>query len=137
MARKKLTKARKDLFLCELEASGNVSRAARVIDMGRSSLYERRAADPEFKSAWRDALDAAMDGLEEEARRRAIEGTEEPVFYQGKQVGRVRKYSDALLMFLLRAHRPARFDERHGEAGAGPVIFELHFDDASRTETGG
>ena len=105
--------------------------------MPRSALHERRAADPAFAAAWDDALDGAMDAIEEEARRRAIEGTEEPVFYQGKQIGRVRKYSDALLMFLLRAHRPIRFEEGHGEAGAGPVIFELHFDEGPRTETDG
>ena len=137
MARKKATKARRAAFLDELEMSGNVSRAARLIDVSRRSLYDRRAADSEFARAWQDALDAAMDALEEEARRRALEGNEEPVFYQGKPVGRVRKYSDPLLMFLLRAHRPARFDERHSEAGSRPVVFELHFDETAPTETAG
>ena len=135
--RKKLTKDRIQTFLSELVATGSVSRAASATGMPRNALHELRVADPAFAKAWDEALDGAMDAIEEEARRRAIEGTEEPVFYQGKQIGLVRKYSDALLMFLLRAHRPTRFGERQGEAGAAPVIFELHFDEGPRTETGG
>ena len=46
--------------------------------------------------------------------RRALEGGEEPVFYQGKIVGSVRKYSDTLLMFMLKARRPERYRDRVG-----------------------
>src|SRR3546814_13265486 len=35
-----------------------------------------------------------------------------PHFHQGRVAGTVRKYSDSLLMFLLRAHRPDRYRER-------------------------
>ena len=44
--------------------------------------------------------------LEDEARRRAVDGVDEPVFQQGKQVGTIRKHSDTLLIFLLKGIRP-------------------------------
>ena len=36
----------------------------------------------------------------------------EEVFYQGEECGRILRYSDSLMMFLLKAHRPAKFRER-------------------------
>ena len=71
-----------------------------------------KATDPAFAAAWDDALEAAVDQLEAEARHRAIDGVEQPHFHQGKVCGTVRKYSDALLMFLLRAHRPETYRDR-------------------------
>jgi hypothetical protein len=65
--------------------------------------------DPDFAARWADALEEACDALEAEARRRAVEGVEEPVVSAGKLVCTVRRYSDTLLLALLRAHRPERF----------------------------
>lgn len=80
--------------------------------MHRSTAYEARESDEAFAAAWDDAIEAATDALELEARRRAVEGTDRPVFYQGGEVGYVREYSDTLLIFLLKAHRPKKFRER-------------------------
>lgn len=55
-----------------------------------------------FAQAARVAQEEARDRLVAEVRRRAVDGVEEPVFYQGVEVSRVRKYSDLLLMFLLK-----------------------------------
>jgi hypothetical protein len=55
-----------------------------------------------------DALDTGTDLLEDEVLRRALE------------------YSDTLLIFLLKARRPAKYRERtiaeHGGAGRGPIV---------------
>ena len=51
--------------------------------------------------------------MEGEARRRAVDGVEEPVgWYQGKPGGLVRKYSDRLLVLLLKAWIPERYKDR-------------------------
>ena len=34
------------------------------------------------------------------------------MYYKGDEVGYVRKYSDSLTMFLLKAHRPDKYRER-------------------------
>ena len=71
--------------------------------------------------------------LEAEARRRAAIGVDEPVFYKGEVVGHIRKYSDTLLMFLLKAHWPEKFrenvsiDQRVSGRDGGPVKTEHVF----------
>jgi len=100
-------------FLDELGECGSVCEAARRARMPRASLYRRRADDPEFAKAWDQALEMAYDLLHDEAMRRAIEGVEKPIFYRGEQVATVRQKSDRLLMFLMRAHRPARYDPHY------------------------
>jgi hypothetical protein len=67
---------------------------------------------PEFKAAFEQAAEDATDLLEEEARRRAVEGVPEPHFYEGVACGYVQKYSDSLLMFLLKGKREAYREKR-------------------------
>lgn len=101
----------KKAFLAALEETGSVTEAAKICDVGRSNLYRIRRGDKQFAAEWDQALDVAADVLEDEARRRAVEGTEEPVFQGGKQVGTIRKYSDTLLIFLLKGIRPQKYRE--------------------------
>jgi hypothetical protein len=96
----------RETFLCALEASGNVSASARRAGVGRATAYRHRQAEPEFRSGWDQAIETAMDDLEAEARRRAVDGWDEPVFFKGEVCGHIRRYSDALIMFLLKAYRP-------------------------------
>ena len=98
------------VFLKGLRLTGNVSEAARAAKICRSRCYECRHRDPGFAAAWSDALEEAADRLEMEAFRRAVEGIGEDRFFKGDVVGRVTRYSDRLLMFLLKARRPERFD---------------------------
>ena len=71
-------------------------------------MYSCRAGDRAFASAWDVSLEIGLDALEDEAIRRAREGVEEPVFQGGLRCGSVRKYSDLLLIFLLKSRRPYR-----------------------------
>ena len=67
----------------------------------------------------------ASEVLIDEATRRAVDGVEEPVdFYKGKAGGTVNRYSDNLLMFLIKAKRPEYRDSSRvtlgiDSAGAG------------------
>jgi hypothetical protein len=108
------TSRRRATFLTALATSGNVAHAARAAKASRSRAYQLRAEDPDFAAEWTEALETATDALAAEARRRAIDGVEVPHFHQGRVAGTVRKYSDTLLMFLLRAHRPDLYRERAG-----------------------
>lgn len=111
MAETALRARKKRAFLKNLSETGNVSEAARKARIARSHAYQIRRQDTDFARSWDEALDMAVDLLEAEARSRAVEGVEQPRFHQGKICGTVRKYSDSLLMFLLRAHRPETFRE--------------------------
>lgn len=111
-------------FLSSLADTGNVTKSAAAVGASRSVVYEWRLADQEFAEAWDQAIRVATLGLEDEARRRAQEGVDEPVFYLGGQCGTIRKYSDTLLIFLLKAH-DHKYREKTGleltGAGGGPV----------------
>ena len=96
-------------FLETLEKTGNITVSAKLVEIDRKTAYNHRDSDEEFAKAWDEALDKAIDLLEFEARRRGLRGVEEPVFQGGKEVGRIRKYSDTLLIFLLKANRPHKY----------------------------
>lgn len=85
---------------------GTVKSACAATGTGRSTWYGWIASDPEFA---RDALVAAdnvSDELEEEAIKRAKDG------------------SDLLLIFLLEARRPATYRDRHAITVVSPDVQE-------------
>jgi hypothetical protein len=86
---------------------GSVTSAADRAGISRKSLYKIRADDADFAEKWAGALESFGDVLEHEARRRGVQGVEEPVFQGGQQVGTVRRFSDTLLLAMLRARIPA------------------------------
>jgi hypothetical protein len=61
-----------------------------------------------------------------------VEGVEEPIVYQGEITNTVRRYSDTLLIFLLKARRPEKFRDNvkveHGGLGDGAIEVKLAFD---------
>lgn len=79
------------------------------------TAYRWRDEDPEFKAAWDEAVEQNIDDLEACAYRRAIEGWLEPVYFQGKAVGAVRKFSNALTIFMLKKLRPKIYADTLGE----------------------
>lgn len=105
------------LFLDELRKTGNVSDACRAAGVGRRTVYDRRDRDAQFRSDWEASMEVAADALEAEAWRRAVRGIEEPVSYKGVECGRIRRYSDVLLIFLMKATRPDRYADRRQLTG--------------------
>lgn len=99
-------------FLEGLATTASVTAACEIAKIGRTSAYAWRDADPAFAAAWEAALVRGTDALEDEAIRRARLGVDEPVFYQGDECGTVTKYSDTLLIFMLKARRPEVFREQ-------------------------
>lgn len=99
-------------FLEALGECGNVTMACKLSKVGRSAVYKWRREDAAFAATWDEAQELGTDALEDEALRRAFNGTGRPVFYQGEECGEVREYSDSLMMFMLKARRPEKFKER-------------------------
>lgn len=112
-------------FFAALADTANVTRACKAVDIARQTAYDRREADAGFAARWEKALQLGVEGLEDEATRRAFEGTDKPVFYEGRPCGTIREYSDTLTIFLLKAHKPEKYRERydveHAGRGGGPV----------------
>ena len=86
-----------------------LSAAARHAGRAWAQLYRLRKQDAALAAMWDDALEEAADWLELEALRRAMDGTEEGRYFGGEMTGTITRYSDSLLMSLLKARRPAVF----------------------------
>ena len=93
------------VFIERLKATGNITLAAAGAGVTRQNVYQTRSRNKTFRRQWDEALDEAVDLLDGEARRRAT-GFKKVVWHAGKIVGEENAYDSALLMFLLKAHRP-------------------------------
>lgn len=119
------------LFLDVYSKTGNMTEACRLSGLRRADVLAKKKDDPEgFGAAMREAEAEAADVLEAEARRRAVEGTDDLVIHSGAPVyhrdakGKVvcdelgqpipvvkKIYSDRLLETLLKANNPDKFRE--------------------------
>lgn len=98
-------------FIDALAASGCVTDAARTVGMSVRSAYRLRA-HPEagsFRRAWDEALEFAIQHLQDAVLSRAIKGVPIPHYYQGKKVGEHGRYDERLAQFLLRTRKPALY----------------------------
>lgn len=129
-------------FLAAFSLTGNVSESARIAKVERNRVYAYMRESTDFAEAFATAQEEADDILEREARRRAVEGVDEPVIHQGELCGvwvdkdgktvsqdtpdakliplTVKKYSDTLLIFLLKGQRPGKFRDNVKHEHSGP-----------------
>jgi hypothetical protein len=115
---------KKRAFLVAYAETGSIPQACEACKIHRSSEWLWRS-DAAFVEAKAVAWQLAAEKLEAEAFRRAHDGVEEPVYQGGAEVGRVRKYSDTLLIFLLKGAKPNTYrDQWKGEISGpdgGPI----------------
>lgn len=118
-------------FLSALSEAGVVRYACKAAGVDPSAVYDRRREVPEFAAAWAQALDDAADLLESEAVRRGRDGIVETVVGKNGEVYENTKYSDTLLIFLLKGARPEKYRERFdtklsGSLDIGTVVAAAH-----------
>lgn len=136
-AHERLSIERKAAFLRAFASRGIVTEGCRVAGVSSSAVRSWRENSEWFETLYQAALEEAADRIEAEAFRRAVDGYDEPVIYQGQptyvqdaetgdqRVLTVRKYSDALMQTLLRGARPEKYRENHRvdvAGGAGGVL---------------
>lgn len=112
-------------FLKSLAYNGNVVASCRYAAINKGTVYRASAEDEQFADQWREALSSAVELLEASARARAVDGVEESVYMRGPDgnpilAGTIPRYSDALLVALLKAHSP-KFKEPAATVRA-PVV---------------
>lgn len=107
-----LTPGKIDAFLEAIATGSEDSEAAEYASTTMKAINKRRREDPEFRAAYQAARQTRIEVYRAEAKRRAIDGWLEPVFFRGEQVGVVRKFSDRLLEKLLEAEAPDEFGDR-------------------------
>ena len=120
-------------FLAALEAEVTVLAACRATDVSRSNVYAERSRNEQFAAAMDEVEERTTQRMEREAFRRATEGWVERQEFDvvdGERVPTltVTKFSDTLLIFLLKARRPEVYRDNHrvehvggGKDGAVPI----------------
>ena len=104
-----------DEFFRILGQTGNVSYSCRAINVERKGAYKHKRKDPEFAERWEEALAESCDSLEAEARRRAM----------GWKEKGVSKFSDVLLIFLLKGNNPDKFGDKYKSETKGTLKIEI------------
>jgi len=133
----RIARLKRGQFLANFALTGNVQEAAQAAGIGRRTHYDWLKSDPAYEQAYQVASEDAADRMEREAYRRAVEGTDKPVYQGGHLVGTVREYSDVLLIFLLKGIRPEKFRERVEHSGKGTsfvMMFERPLADPLRDD---
>lgn len=120
----------RERFLSCLSTGASIAAAARAAGVGRATVYRWAKDDEAFADQWRDAYETGTDALEDEARRRAVDGVDKPIHYKGARVDTIREYSDMLLAMQLNARRPEKYRTNHKIEHTGGVKIIIAPDDA-------
>jgi len=121
--RKAAQQRRQAAFLEAYITCATITHAAGMAKITRRTHYNWLTGDKEYQKAFAEAEVAATDALIQEARRRAVQGVSEPILYKGKVVKTIQKYSDQLLMFLIKGALPEVYRERYEFTGGSKPIF--------------
>lgn len=145
--------AKKAGFLAAFAFTGNLSLAAERSGVSRNLHYDWLRDDTDYQLAFADAQKMAVEQLEAEARRRAVEGCRRLKFHQGEVIqvptgktitvqekndlGEIfetekpemefyteHEYSDTLLIFLLKGAAPQKYREKVEDRVQVDVIFK-------------
>lgn len=101
----------KERFLELYPNVGHIQRTCEILGIVPRTLYHWRKNDLVFKEQFEEIQSLILIMLEDEAIRRAVDGVDKPIYYQGTKVGTEKVYSDFLLHKLLVANSPKYKDK--------------------------
>ena len=134
---RKFTPDKQQAFLILYSHFGVISKSAQAVGVGYDTIARQLKSDPVFKKLFERAKIVAADTVEAEVFKRAVEGWEEPVWYQGEIVGHTLKKSDRMLELLAKGVRPDKFSEKMqlSGKGGGPLQLQvINFGETTREE---
>lgn len=91
---------------------GNQSAACAKVGVNYATHVYHRKKDEVYAERVDQAIEEACQQVEEAITHRAIEGVDEPIYFQGSLVGYKKNYSDNLLMERARALMPERYNPK-------------------------
>lgn len=115
---------KKKTLIAAFAVCGVLNKACEVAGCERKQHRRWLKDDAKYAEEFQLAQDASIDGLELEARRRAVDGTKKVILYKGKpvfvpsdlknpkskkEIYVEHEYSDSMLMFLLKGQRPEKY----------------------------
>jgi hypothetical protein len=123
-------------FLGSLAEGRTASGSARIAGRPRPYFYVHKKNDPNFSAAWDEAETAGTEFMEDEARRRAVEGVDKPIYHQGVRVDTVREFSDTLLIFLLKGRKPETYRDNSNLKITGTLTLGQLIEESYKGEDG-
>ncbi len=81
--------------MVKLESLGSIGAAARAVGVGRRTVYDERARNPEFDRAVVEAAECCVEEVESTLYQRAVAGA-----------------SDTAIIFFLKCHKPEVYGDR-------------------------
>ena len=123
-------------FLAVVALSYEILIGCKAAGVSHQTVNDHRKADPDFDAQVIAAQAHCISLLHAMSMRSAIEGDCEPVFWQGIEVGHIKKFDNRLRIELLRAHLPSKFKTPGSAAPliAGDNNKVVIFDAAKRAE---
>ena len=117
-------------FLAAYRISGSITRAAKAANISKRLHYYWLGHFDKYQKAFERAVVEAGDIYEDEAKRRAVVGVLEPVFYQGRRCGAIRRHSDFLLAMILRRFKPEYREKQPVDSNntVPPLIINIQSD---------
>jgi hypothetical protein len=106
------TDSLKPVFLQTYADSGFILQTCERVGIPRNTFSRWLEQDQKFASDFAIANEKVTEKYELAAGLRAVNGYDEPVFHQGKQVGTIKRYSDRLLELLLKSRNREKYAER-------------------------
>ena len=92
----------------------------RAAQVSTTTVVDQRKQDADFDKQVLAAQDHCIELLHAVTMRSAIEGDVEAIYWQGIEVGHIKKFDNRLRIELLRAHLPAKF--KTPGSGQAPLI---------------
>lgn len=116
---------KKRAFLQAFGISGTKYHACQSAKVSRETIDIWLKEDPEFRTAFKNALDDSMDMIEHSFKVRTVLGVKKTIYYKGQPIGEEVHHSDVAGIVLLKAYRPERYRERYELTGAGGGPIEV------------
>jgi hypothetical protein len=118
---------KKKAFLVAFSRSGRVIDSCNAVGIHWTTHYHWKKHDKKYLAAFQMAEQIAADFMEDEIHRRAFDGIDHPVTYEGKITDTYKEYSDNLAMFRLKKLRPEYRDNFSMNQFSGPVQVNVKF----------
>jgi len=124
--RTKFTPNAKAKFLKLLGEGKTITESCDAVGVARQTSYDHMREDPAFQEAVDQAVEIGVESsLIPVARNRAVDGWLEPVFYEGQEVGTIRRFDNVLLWKLITAKSKRYRGGISGKTDAGDQIIDL------------
>ncbi len=89
-----------------------VSSAAKAAGISRTTIYNWKDSDPDFKKRYDEAFEASTERLEEAAYDLALRGSERPIVAGGEVIDHFKVPEPRMLEFMLKSRKPNTYGDR-------------------------